>query len=64
MQVKVEGTNYVKDMSNKALLNTNKSAILENEARKKIRQNLLSKNEEINTDLSSVYLTSTQKLNI
>ena len=45
MQVKVEGTNYVKDMSNKALLNTNKSAILENEARKKIRQNLLSKNE-------------------
>ena len=49
MQVKVEGTNYVKDMGNQALLNTNKSDILENEARKKIRQNLLTKNEEINT---------------
>jgi len=59
MKVKVEGTNFVKDMNTGALLMTSKSAILENEARKKMAEKLKGKDQEINNlkmkvdDLSS-----------
>lgn len=59
MKVKVEGTNFVKDMNTGALLMTSKTAILENEARKKMAEKLRGKDEEINNlkmkvdDLSS-----------
>lgn len=59
MRVKVEGTNFVKDMNTGALLMTSKTAILENEARKKMAEKLKGKDQEINNlkmkvdDLSS-----------
>lgn len=57
--VKVEGTNFVKDTNTNALLMTGRSALLENQARKKKNQLINTQNEEINniksqvTDLSS-----------
>lgn len=48
MQIKVENTNYVKDTKTNALLNTNRSVLLENEARKKLGQKMNAKNDEIN----------------
>lgn len=59
MRLKVEGTNFVKDTNSGALLMTSKSALLENEARKRMGQKLRGKDEEINNlkmkvdDLSS-----------
>jgi hypothetical protein len=59
MRVKVEGTNFVKDMNTGALLLTSKNAIFENEARKRMGDRLRGKDEEINNlkmkvdDLSS-----------
>lgn len=59
MRLKVEGTNFVKDTNSGALLLTSKSALLENEARKKLAQRINGKNDEINNlkmkvdDLSS-----------
>lgn len=46
--LKVEGTNFVKDTKTGALLMTGRSALAENEARKKLVQRLNGKNEEIN----------------
>lgn len=48
MLVKVEGTNFVKDTTTNALLMTGRSALAENEARKKLSQRLSGKNDEIN----------------
>jgi uncharacterized coiled-coil DUF342 family protein len=48
MLVKVEGGQFVKDTKNKALLTVNRSAIEENEARKKLASRINSKNDEIN----------------
>jgi hypothetical protein len=59
MRVKVEGTNFVKDMNTGALLMTSKTAIIENEARKRMGERLRGKDDEINNlkikvdDLSS-----------
>ena len=59
MRLKVEGTNFVKDTNSGALLMTSKTALLENEARKRMGQKLRGKDEEINNlkmkvdDLSS-----------
>jgi len=49
MFVKVEGNQFVKNTENNALLTVNKTAIQENEARKKLASKLNSKNDEINT---------------
>lgn len=48
MRVKVEGTDFVKDMNTGALLMTSKNAILENQARKKLLEKVQRKDEEIN----------------
>jgi hypothetical protein len=48
MLVKVEGTSFVKDTTTNALLMTGRSALAENEARKKLSQRLSGKNDEIN----------------
>jgi hypothetical protein len=48
MLVKVEGTDFVKDTTTNALLMTGRSALAENEARKKLSQRLSGKNDEIN----------------
>ena len=48
MQVKVEGTNFVKDTKTGALLTMASSVLVENEARKKLASRLNGKNEEIN----------------
>jgi hypothetical protein len=49
MLVKVEGGQFVKDTSNKALLTVNRSVLQENEARKKLSGKLNGQNGEINT---------------
>jgi hypothetical protein len=49
MLVKVEGGQFVKDTSNKALLTVNRSVLQENEARKKLSGKLNGHNGEINT---------------
>jgi septal ring factor EnvC (AmiA/AmiB activator) len=49
MLVKVEGGQFVKDTSNKALLTVNRSVLQENEARKKLSGKLNGQNSEINT---------------
>jgi len=54
MKLKVEGTNFVKDVSTNALLMTGKNALLENEARKKLAQRINGKNDEINNLKSKV----------
>lgn len=46
--LKVEGTNLVKDTRTGALLMTGRSALAENEARKKLVQRINGKNDEIN----------------
>jgi peptidoglycan hydrolase CwlO-like protein len=48
MKIPVKGTNFVKDTSNGALLTTNRSVLLENEARKRLSNRLSSKDDEIN----------------
>jgi uncharacterized coiled-coil DUF342 family protein len=54
MLVKVEGGQFVKDTKNKALLTVNRSAIEENEARKRLASRINSKNDEINMLKSKV----------
>jgi hypothetical protein len=54
MKLKVEGTNFVKDVSTNALLMTGQNALLENEARKKLAQRINGKNDEINNLKSKV----------
>lgn len=64
MLLKVEGGQYVKDTTNKALLTVNPVVLQENEARKRLSQSLNSKDTEINklkermesltTDLSEI----------
>lgn len=54
MLVKVEGTDFVKDTTTNALLMTGRSALAENEARKKLAQRLNGKNDEINKLKSQV----------
>jgi hypothetical protein len=49
MLIPVEGTPYVKDTSTNALLTVNKTAIEQNEARKRLANNLNSKSHEINS---------------
>lgn len=48
MLLKVEGGQYVKDTTNKALLTVNPVVLQENEARKRLSQSLNSKDTEIN----------------
>lgn len=48
MKLKVEGTNFVKDTTTNALLMTGRSALIENEARRKLAQRINGKNDEIN----------------
>ena len=52
--LKVEGTNLVKDARTGALLMTGRSALAENDARKKLAQRINGKNEEINNLKSQV----------
>jgi hypothetical protein len=52
--LKVEGTNFVKDTRTGALLMTGRSALAENEARKKLAQRINGKNDEINNLKSQV----------
>jgi hypothetical protein len=52
--LKVEGTNFIKDTRNNALLMTGKSALAENEARKSLSKVLSSRNEEINNLKSEI----------
>lgn len=54
MKVKVEGTNFVKDTATNALLMTGRSALIENEARRKLAQRINGKNDEINNLKSQV----------
>lgn len=54
MQLKVEGTNFVKDTTTNALLMTGRSALIENEARKKLAERINGKNDEINNLKSQV----------
>lgn len=54
MKLKVEGTNFVKDTTTNALLMTGRSALIENEARRKLAQRINGKNDEINTLKSQV----------
>lgn len=54
MKLKVEGTNFVKDTTTNALLVTGRSALIENEARRKLAQRINGKNDEINTLKSQV----------
>ena len=58
MKLKVEGTNFVKDVSTNALLMTGRSALIENEARKKLAQRINGKNDEINNLKSQVEVMS------
>jgi len=52
--LKVEGTSLVKDTRTGALLMTGRSALAENEARKKLVQRINGKNDEINNLKSQV----------
>lgn len=52
--LKVEGGQFVKNTDNAALLTVNRSALAENEARKRLSAKLNSKNEEINILKSQV----------
>jgi uncharacterized protein YoxC len=54
MKLKVEGTNFVKDTKTNALLMTGRSALIENEARRKLAERINGKNDEINTLKSQV----------
>lgn len=46
--LKVEGGNFVKDKTNRAILAVNKNILLQNEARKKIKNKIMSNDEQIN----------------
>lgn len=48
MFIKVEGTDYVKDTQSGAILMTGRTALVENEARKKLAHKINGKNDEIN----------------
>ena len=48
MKIPVKGTNFVKDTSNGALLTVNPKILMENEARKRLKAKLNSKDVEIN----------------
>lgn len=54
MLIPVEGTPYVKDTATNALLTTNRSVLQQNEARKRLSNNLNSKSEEINNIKSQI----------
>ena len=54
MLIPVEGSVYVKDTSTNALLTTNRSAIEQNEARKRLSNNLKAKTEDINNIKSQI----------
>ena len=58
MRIKVEGTNFVKDTATNALLMTGRTALIENEARRKLAQRLNGKNDEINKLKSQVQTMS------
>ncbi len=70
MLVKVEGGQFVKDTTNRALLTVNKAVLQENEARKKLSGKINCQNDEINTlkfkvegiskDLSEIKMLLTQ----
>ena len=52
--LKVEGGQFVKNTDNRALLTVNRTALAENEARKKLSETMNSKNVEINILKSQV----------
>lgn len=52
--LKVEGGQFVKNTDNRALLTVNRTALAENEARKKLSEKMNSKNAEINILKSQV----------
>jgi prefoldin subunit 5 len=58
MKLPVRGTNFVKDTSTGALLTVNPSVLAENEARKRLKLKLNSKNDEINKLKEQVNLLS------
>lgn len=64
MLLKVEGGQFVKDTSNKALLAVNPSVLQENEARKKLASRINSKTDEINTLKNEVKNLSSDLLEI
>lgn len=64
MLLKVEGGQFVKDTSNKALLTVNPSVLQENEARKKLASRINSKNDEINNLKNEVKNLSSDLLEI
>lgn len=64
MLLKVEGGQFVKDTSNKALLTVNPSVLQENEARKKLASRINSKTDEINTLKNEVKNLSSDLLEI
>lgn len=54
MLVPVEGTQFVKDTSTNALLTVSKSAIEQNEARKRLSKSLKDKSDDINNIKSQI----------
>jgi hypothetical protein len=56
--MKVEGTNFIKDLTTNALLMTGRNALIENEARKKLAERMNGKNQEINNLKNQVNLLS------
>lgn len=70
--LKVEGGQFVKNTDNRALLTVNRTALAENEARKKLSEKMNSKNVEINilksqvdslsNDISDIKMLLTQLL--
>lgn len=54
MRIPVEGTQFVKDTSTNALLTVNRTAIEQNEARKRLSNNLKAKSDDINTIKSQI----------
>jgi hypothetical protein len=54
MFIPVEGTPYVKDTNTSALLTVNRTAIEQNEARKRLSNNLKAKSDDINNIKSQI----------
>ena len=54
MLIPVEGTAFVKDTSTNALLTVNRTAIEQNEARKRLSNNLKAKSDDINNIKSQI----------
>ena len=54
MLIPVEGTQFVKDTSTNALLTVNRTAIEQNEARKRLSNNLKAKADDINNIKSQI----------